>query len=65
MLECAVSFHGKDCQLTCDYCNKSSPGCRQTDGHCLYGCEGNLNIAKCKGLWPYSYFFLIYLFIIS
>ncbi|XP_078329126.1 uncharacterized protein LOC111115229 [Crassostrea virginica] len=46
--ECAVGFHGKDCQLTCDYCNKSSPGCRQSDGHCLYGCEGNLNIAKCK-----------------
>nr|XP_022309598.1 uncharacterized protein LOC111115229 [Crassostrea virginica] len=46
--ECMVGFHGKDCQLTCDYCNKTSPGCRRSDGHCLHGCESNLNIAKCK-----------------
>ncbi|XP_078330575.1 uncharacterized protein LOC144624577 [Crassostrea virginica] len=53
-LECVVGSHGKDCQLTCDYCNKTSPGCRQSDGHCLHGCESKLNIAKCKVETPES-----------
>nr|XP_022309983.1 uncharacterized protein LOC111115510 [Crassostrea virginica] len=46
--ECVDGFHGEDCQSACDYCNKSSPGCRQSDGHCLNGCESNINIDKCK-----------------
>ena len=56
MLECVDGFHGDDCQSACDYCNKSSPGCRQSDGHCLNGCESNINIDKCKGLYPYIFF---------
>lgn len=51
ILECTVGFHGKECQLTCDYCNKTSPGCRQSDGHCLHGCETRLNLPICEGLY--------------
>ena len=51
-LGCVDGFFGQQCNLTCDYCNKSSPGCQQADGHCLHGCTYDLKLPKCcsKGL---------------
>lgn len=49
-LECTDGYYDNDCNSTCDHCNKSSPGCRQSDGHCLHGCESIFwESPKCDG----------------
>nr|XP_022310653.1 receptor-type tyrosine-protein phosphatase alpha-like isoform X2 [Crassostrea virginica] len=39
--ECLNGFYGYDCNSTCKNCNITSPGCLQSNGHCLSGCESN------------------------
>ena len=48
--ECLNGFFGYDCNSTCKNCNISSPGCLQSTGHCLSGCESKKWLApKCDG----------------
>ena len=49
--ECIVGHYGADCYSVCEHCNKSSDGCRKSDGHCLHGCENShWKEPMCSGL---------------
>lgn len=49
-LECIDGFYGSECNMTCEHCNKTFPGCLQINGSCLYGCENiHWEGDKCDG----------------
>ena len=52
--ECIIGFYGHECNMTCEHCNKTSPGCLQINGSCLHGCESNQwEGEKCDGWYLY------------
>ena len=40
-VECVVGHYGRDCNSHCGHCNRTAPGCQQSNGYCLHGCENN------------------------
>lgn len=48
--ECSNGYYGSDCNTVCGNCNKTFPGCIQTNGYCLHGCENDhWKTPKCDG----------------